>query len=236
MAQTHAQNGNKRPKTVKVLMFNVSLDNANFWFDMSNLALLLGAVLVVVGTYGVYKMGAIKEHFSDLRISENERATAEANERAVHLEKEAAEARLETERLKKEVAWRDLNPITRGKLIAELSDKPARITLVFVSGDPEATRYCAQFVDVFRQAKWKVEVIGRTFLGPPIGIFVTQNDKWNSNIQSEIESVRKAFLDAGIPVGKGGGAVEARVPGLSLGTTDANVRIVVGHRPQPEIK
>jgi hypothetical protein len=157
-----------------------------------------------------------------------------AEERAAKLEKEAAEAKRETERLKKEVAWRALEPRTARKLIAELSKIPSRVTLVFVSGDPETTAFCAQFVEVFRRANWQVEVAGRTFLGPPVGIFITHGDTWSAAIQIEIDRLRKAFVDAGIPVENGGGAVDARGTGFRIAT--AEVRAIIGHRPAPKIE
>jgi hypothetical protein len=164
------------------------------------------------------------------------REAVAAAERIASLEKETADARLEAERIKKEVAWRELNADTRAKLIAGLSTKPTSVTLVFVSGDAEATEYCAQFVSAFKQAGWKVQIVGRTFLGPPVGIFVTNNDIWNVEMQADIDHVRKVFFDAGVPVGKGAGAVESRIPGLSLGKATARVRVVVGHRPPPKLE
>lgn len=93
---------NEHPRTVRVLVFHMTPKAADFWFDLSNIALVLGAVAVALGTYGSIKMAAVREHFSDLRISQNEADTAKAkaeaaaaNERAAKLEKEAAEAKLE---------------------------------------------------------------------------------------------------------------------------------------------
>ena len=86
-------------------MFNVTPSSANLWFDVSNVALVLGAAAVFLGTYGAITMGSIKERFADERISENVVATAKANEvaakaneRAATLEKEAAAMRLKLEK------------------------------------------------------------------------------------------------------------------------------------------
>jgi hypothetical protein len=101
-----------------------SPESANLWFDIFNGVLLTGAFFVAVGTWGTIKTAAIKERFSDERISSNEletkRAIAEsdsakegtakaneaiaaANERAAALENDAAQARAEQERLKQVV-------------------------------------------------------------------------------------------------------------------------------------
>ncbi|WP_407146786.1 hypothetical protein [Bradyrhizobium sp. ORS 86] len=65
-------------KSAKFLMFDVSPEGANLWFDISNIVLLAGAVLVAAGTYGTIKFSGIKEKFSDERISINEAETRKA--------------------------------------------------------------------------------------------------------------------------------------------------------------
>jgi hypothetical protein len=157
----------------------------------------------------------------------------EAKQRAAKAELATAEAKLETERLKKEVAWRTLDPDTAGRLVAELSRRPSRVILVFISADPEATAYCAQFVDVFRRAGWKYEVVGRTFHGPPIGIFVAHGVSWSAAIQVEIDSLRDALIRAGITVDKSAGAVEATE--LKFRDATADVKVIIGHKPAPQI-
>lgn len=59
-------------------MFDVSPDGANFWFDISNLVLLVGAVLVALGTYGTIRFAGIKEKFSDERTAALETQTEQA--------------------------------------------------------------------------------------------------------------------------------------------------------------
>ena len=94
-----------KPNTVRKLMFNVTPSAASLWFDIANISLVIGAVLVALGTYGAITMGSIKERFADVRISENVAATAKANEaaataneRAAKLEKQAAAMRLKLDK------------------------------------------------------------------------------------------------------------------------------------------
>jgi hypothetical protein len=88
-------------------MFNMSSEAANFWFNVANVVLLIGAALIVVGTYGVFKFGSIKEHLSDERISANEAQTARANADAelakretIALKLRAADAELQLAKFK----------------------------------------------------------------------------------------------------------------------------------------
>jgi len=201
-----------------------------FWLMITGAGIGAVALLVTLAS-SIILYGVTSAQQGQLR--------AEANAHGLHtleLEKEVTASKIEYERLKKQVAWRELNKETRSDLLAKLSTHPSSVTIIFIANDVEATAYCAQFVAVFRQAKWTVEIAGRTFLGPPVGVVVTQNDVWNPGIQTEIEWLRAALVGAGISVEKGGGAVEARVPELSLGRTTAKVRLVVGHKrpPTPE--
>jgi len=92
-------------------MFDVSPEGANFWFDISNAILLLGAVLVAVGTFGAIKLSGVKEKFSDERIAANEaetkRAVAEsdaAKEGTARANERIAELSTQAELLRKDTA------------------------------------------------------------------------------------------------------------------------------------
>jgi hypothetical protein len=196
---------------------------------------------VAVGVFGEVYFAHRVQTFADEIQRESEEKVAQAHvraaeaiERASKAEFATAEAKRETERLKKEVAWRMLDSVTVNRLAAELSKIASQITLVYIPEDPEATSYCAQFADVFRQAKWQVEIVGGRFEGPPIGIFVTNGSSWNSTIQAKIDSLRGALVRAGIPVEDSAGAVEANVPKFRAATAD--VKVIIGHKPAPMIK
>jgi hypothetical protein len=79
MRTTQSPKGGNRNKASRIFMFSLSSEEASFWFDFSNIILLVGALLVLVGTYGAFKTGSIKERFSDERASSNELLTASAN-------------------------------------------------------------------------------------------------------------------------------------------------------------
>jgi hypothetical protein len=218
--------------------------------------------LVVIGVGGEVLMAAMADHGQDeltrrakLELVEAkqdleqlafesgamevdlERATnglADAQRKLAHAIERAAKAELETERIKKEVSWRKLDAPTATKLVAELSKTPSRATLVFISGDPEATEYCAQLFNAFRRANWTIEVVGRTFMGSPIGIFVTHGDTWNDAIQAEIDRLRGAFNAAGISTSRGG--VGGEVEGTKFRVATNDLRVIVGHRPPPFIE
>jgi hypothetical protein len=76
--------------------------------------------------------------------------------RAAGLEKEAADARLETERLKQVVAWRSISPEGASELEKVLAVKPGSVNLRFTDGDPEALFLAIQFSQILSEANWKI--------------------------------------------------------------------------------
>jgi hypothetical protein len=208
MAIDHALSSAKNPRTVRVFMWNVSEPLANLLFDVSGALLILGAVLVAIGTYGTIKMGGAKEYFANERISENERVAAgamkdaaHANERAAGLEKEAANARLETERLKAQFAWRAFSPEQAKALEQDLAAHPGIVNVMYVSGDPEANNLAIQIGNIFSAAKWQVGMLGSTFNGAAIfGLWVPDTPaKDTSAIRSAFTAHEIGYSTAALP-------------------------------------
>jgi hypothetical protein len=129
---TGARSTSNNKPTVRVLTVNVSSALADTLFNVSNVVLAVGALLVFAGTVGTIAMGLAKEHFAEVRLAENETETkravadsdlakegaakagvevakaneaiAKANERANSLEAEAAKSRERAAQLEKGVA------------------------------------------------------------------------------------------------------------------------------------
>jgi hypothetical protein len=157
----------KKPRTARVLMFDVSLPWANFWYDAFNVMLFIGAFAVAVGTYGSIKMGAVKEKFSDERttaletqteqakaelgkanegIAKAQQNTAAANERTAQLE-------LALEKERNARLPRSISAEQRAGLLAALKAAPKGN--VFVIGsffDAESRQYAEQILSVMTEA------------------------------------------------------------------------------------
>lgn len=102
--------------------------------------------------------------------AEAEARAAAANERARALEKDAAQARLEQERLKVSLAWRVLSQQEASALQASLAAHPGSVNLWYTQGDPESLYLAIQFDAVFRNAHWTVLPSGATLAGIVFGI------------------------------------------------------------------
>jgi len=124
---SHAAQTPANRKSSMTWLFETSARAAAFWFNASQVALLTGALLVLVGTYGAFRSSAAKDKFTNERISGNERVTAgalaevaranegaaraneglaraqaniaEANARAAEADERTAQLRLELEHL-----------------------------------------------------------------------------------------------------------------------------------------
>lgn len=177
-------------------MLNVSADTV---FNWSNWFLLASLVVGVIATYGIVASGKIKDKESKLELSRayesaekakkdaavaNERAadanqkSAMLNMRAAILEKETKQARLETERLKKQFAWRTLGLDEERNFLTALQDKRIFVSIVWAGDDPERIEYARQFADALK----KIGLFRGYFSGgiinpaPPPGLSVSSQN------------------------------------------------------------
>jgi hypothetical protein len=159
---------NKR--SMKFLIFDISPDGANFWFDVSNLVLLVGAVLVALGTYGTIRFAAIKETISDERTAANEaetrravadsdlarEGTARANERIAELNNETERLKSDNLRLTAQLAPRSLSK----EQFDEIQSLKGRISAVNlgVEDDIECTSFAGLLATALQYAGIEVRV------------------------------------------------------------------------------
>lgn len=162
-------------------MFDVSAEGANFWFDISNLVLLVGAVLVAVGTYGAIKFSGIKEKFADERISANETETkravaesdkanaalgiaqadiAKANVRIAEANARTAEAEAKLAETRQKIDIRRLNEAAFAARLKGVAPQPVLVS--HGRGDPEALILSMPIVGALERLGWKASYIEYT--------------------------------------------------------------------------
>lgn len=192
----------------------VSLDSATFWFDVSNVVLLLGAALVVIGTYGVYKTGAIKERYSDERLSENEketrRATADsdiAKAEAAKANARAIEAQLQLEKFR---SPRVITDEQRVAIVGALSkwaligDGGQRQSLAVFPIDPsfEAASLADQLATVFGadgvgfSINRNAVMYGKTYSLSGVGLLTSRNPRGITVAAAIAETLNAAGIQA----------------------------------------
>lgn len=155
-------------------MFGLGLDS---WNNLVVVFLGIGAIAAIfvgISTYAVvrlqkaeakdtndafelYKLGVATQVADAKREGiEAGKSAGNALVRAAELEKEAANARLETEKIKKVVAWRVISPEDSLKLEQALSTKPGSVNLRYTDGDPESLFLAIQISQILTKAKWQV--------------------------------------------------------------------------------
>lgn len=127
----------------------ISLFAAEFLSFWANWVLVGALVVGVIATYAIVVSGNIKEAALKKDLSD-------ATERTAVLETEAANAKLETERIKATVSWRTISPETASSLEKVLSTKPGSVNLRYTDGDPESLFLAIQISSVLAESKWQV--------------------------------------------------------------------------------
>ncbi len=208
-------------------MWNVSSSLADTLFAWANVALIIGAALVLVGTIASIKTAAVRERFADLRISDNERETKRAIADLNAAKSETAKAQLETERLKKELGWRDVTPSQAQQLVTRLHGKSIQVVFDWGMGDAEASYFANRLAQVFLMAG--LQVMG----GGPIGQLGAEMHGvsiagWRPN---DVKSLADALIEVGL------GPVEQTIvpPPATPQSAGQYNNIFVGYRPAPKI-
>ncbi len=161
----------------------------------------------------------------------NERA-GKANERAATLERDAANARLETQQIKEKLAWRELPETTFKTLVRELSAHKGAVQVEYVANDPEAFALAFQFTRAFKEAGWEAGMFSITHPSVlMVGFFVAPH-----GAKPEVTNlVRAAFKASGIAFAEDRAPPGGWVMGDVADARDGAI-IIIGAKPRPELK
>jgi hypothetical protein len=170
----------------------------------------VAAAVVGVATYCVVQLqrvelAASKEEFEKYKIDTGKEIAAanavgdsakaeaaKANEKTASLQKEADEARLETQRLKQQVAWRRITRPQHDALVSALTGKKIDFFLSFVDADPESALFPDDIDRTMKDAGLKPSF----FSGwqRAVGLSIAGTDS------PELTALVEAFDAAGLPL------------------------------------
>jgi hypothetical protein len=154
------QTMNAESPATSTLFLGHNVDWWNFWMVVSlSIAALAaaGVVLFTIGSLIVQKRDVIA---SSLAL---DRYKTGADERIAAANAIAAQANLETERLKKQLGWRDVTPEQSAALVVSLRDTPTHFVVHWGMGDGEASHFARRLAEMLQQAGWTLKG------GNPIG-------------------------------------------------------------------
>ncbi|MGN6113051.1 MAG: hypothetical protein ACTHOC_08605 [Luteimonas sp.] len=190
-------------------MFSITPQAADAIYSCSNVLLVLGATLALVGTAGVFWSGGVREKFADERISANEADTAKAKA-------ETAQAILEQERLKALMSWRRVTPGQAQQLAVALKGTSIELWLAWVGDDPEATVFRGDLEAALTAAGAKTKYFSG--YARAVGLSI------KGGTPQDRQTLLQAFHAAGLPL------IESEQEGLMKG----QLEITVGTKPPPE--
>lgn len=208
----------------------MTAEAVNSW---ANGFLIASLVVGVVSTYAIVVSGNIKERALKRELAEAnvvaENAKSEAaianqktaalNARAVTLEKEAEVARLETEKLKKQFAWRRLSKHQLDTISKGLSKVNSNINIVVsaIASDPESMTFAGDIQLALSTGGRQVSLTPSIVFGkkPIVGIEISGPDK------ETIETLGQPFIDAGLSLA---GVIKEK---------QKEVNILIGSKPSP---
>jgi hypothetical protein len=140
-----------------------------------------------------------------------------------------ANARLETERLRKQLSWRTISTEQQARFVASISGRPPpgiQFTVSSISGDAEGGRYADEIVRLLHRVGVPIDLKDTSvsmFVGIlPEGLFIRVRDE--KSLAAEYgAALQKAFKTAGID------APGSLIPSMP----DNTVEILVGIKPRP---
>ena len=189
--------------------------NADEVFNWANWLLLMSLIVGVISTYAIVASGSIRDQQSKQELVEAKAETAKAHERAALLEKDAAAARLETERLKLLAAWRRVSIEQHRRLVESLKGKvKGKVWVEFVDSDPEAAQFHADIWQTLNDAG--VSVQWYSGWERAVGLKITNPET------EDAKAIQEAFRAVGI-------IFEPKTePGLK--SAASNVEIIIGSK------
>jgi hypothetical protein len=164
---------------------------------------VVGALATALGLFALAfsnKAGKLKDEAAekaqiaaDVRISEAHAKSAEANERAAKLEKDASIAQLELEKLKLKTQPRTLTHDQRKIFTAALAKLPKqKIKVMSLSGNPEPMQWATQL----RQCLNETGFSDPAFPAPEYRLFgLTPNSDHTTSIVLNNEAESKIYFD-----------------------------------------
>jgi hypothetical protein len=173
--------------------FDFSVLTINKIYNFANFILIIGAVLVAIGTIAAIWSAGIRERYADERISANEAETERAKESAALANERTAEANLQIEKLKKQMAGRRLTKEQHAALIDNLKGKNIDLIITSIAIDPEASLYRDDFILAFSESNIRYKYIN--LIEPCAGIEVkgrTDNDF--SVLKNALEKAKIPFI------------------------------------------
>jgi len=197
------------------------------WSDILGItAASIGAILAIVTLVGwgfSWKAGKLKDEALEKYKIESRRSISEADAKAAGANERAANAELETQRLKKQLAWREVTQNQATTIRTALQNTPMNLTISWVAGDPEGSEFAQQLGSVFAASGITLVAFAPMgYLGEePHGVSISGSER------QEIMLLSTALEKAGL------GPVAVRIDAKKPDGTKYFTHLNIGYRVAP---
>lgn len=207
---------------------SISLETATWLFDRASFALIASLVVGAIATGLIVWMGIVKEHHWDLLREANAEKTAQLELETAKTNKEAALARLATEKLRQRLVWRLIDPDAAKKLTETMKPfAPVHFSILTYTDDPEASNLAGLLRKSLEDANWTFSGIG-SLLVLQSGVWLAKATDSDQPVDSVIHPLTSAMKDAGV-----------EPQGLVVGWPQLDrqiIYIVIGRKPPSGIE
>ncbi|MBB3259640.1 hypothetical protein F4827_004515 [Paraburkholderia bannensis] len=152
---------------------------------------------------------------------------ANANEKAAVLANQTAHIEAENLRLKRQIAWRAIEPEQDRIIVSRLKKYAgAKLLIMSIIGDSEGLNYASQVAAEMRAAGWNVAGVNQgVFTGNPVGLVVAihPDDRGEAAVASAAVGMVEAFVDARL--------MPARVIESKGDAERGTIYLIVGAKP-----
>ena len=208
-------------------MFGLGLHGWETVLTVSAILAAVAAIGVSLATYAVVTLtragNAANSAALELYKAEAGRITTETNNKAAAANERAEKARLETERLKKELSWRTISEAQLEIIRNRISKTPIEIAISWNSGDSEGANFAQQLAHAFQSSGIKIVGFNKIGMADKIGLLVSGSEK------NEIYAVAEALRDADL------GQVDVGLDKRKASGEKYFTSIFVGFRPPPAL-
>ena len=197
-----------------------------FWDVWGVRAMIAGAVLGFLALAFSLFSSFVLYRVADQAQAELKVKTAVLSSDLEHQKTLTAQATVEQERLKAELAWRTLTPEQAMTFVNALAQSPFSVRLEIPGGDNEAAAFAKQLTALFERARWKVTSAPIIFSDAVLfGLYVPGEDK------GATKALRTALLAAKIDFSINQPPSATRGRTMLGNNVGADVDLFIGSKP-----
>jgi hypothetical protein len=204
----------------------IKLIIAQNWWGLLD---LLGTFVVAIGVAGEFCV-EFNAHTKELRLRVlNADIETDYQSKLAEANKQIAQAKLDTERIRESVSPRVLDGGHLSVIGAKLIEHPGAVWIEFLLGDFESQQFATQLFALFRLSGWHAGLRGISTTNLRYGLIIPRG---GSDSSPDVAAVHAAFCDSGLKFIDANYDYETHMSiDVEDGPNECDARIFVGPKP-----